>query len=141
MKIERFNISATSQRMGYPPKRPNLFLIWPYPKSNKSFFLKHPTLCCLKKIYVKVYYAFCILWRLYSNIWIFKSKIEMRISQQVRSYFSDKLHLLHELRDTSLLYSLFALQLALKFVINISCFDDETRGCTCHFLEILSTNE
>ena len=41
----------------------------------------------------------------------------------------------------------FTLQFALKFVINISCFDEEARECACHFLEIFcfveihSTNE
>ena len=34
-----------------------------------------------------------------------------------------------------------ALQLALRFVINISCFDEEARGCTFQFVEILSKNE
>ena len=34
-----------------------------------------------------------------------------------------------------------ALQLALRFVINISCFDEEARACAFQFVEILSKNE
>ena len=35
----------------------------------------------------------------------------------------------------------FVLQFALKFLINISCFDEEARGCAFHFVEIFSQNE
>ena len=33
------------------------------------------------------------------------------------------------------------LQFALKFLINISCFEKEPRGCVFHFVENLSKNE
>ena len=67
----------------------------------------------------------------------------------VRSYYSYKLHLLHELRDTNLSYlpkdkkdiKKFVLQFALKFLINISCFDREARGCAFLFVENFSKNE
>ena len=60
-----------------------------------------------------------------------------------RSYYSYKLRLLHELRDTNLSYlskdkkdiKKFVLQFALKFLINISCFDEEARGCAFLFVE------
>ena len=60
----------------------------------------------------------------------------------VTSYYSYKLRLLHELRDMNIYQKLrrfkkFTLQFALKFVINISCFDEEARGCAFHFVEIL----
>ena len=75
--------------------------------------------------------------------------IEKRISQRVRNYYSYKLHLLHELRDTNLSYlpkdkkdiKKFVLQFALKFLINISCFDREARGCAFLFVEKFSKNE
>ena len=75
-------------------------------------------------------------------------KIEKRISQRVRSYYSYKLRLLHELRGTNFSYlskdkedkKQFALQFALRFVINI-CFDEGARGFALHFVEILSKNE
>ena len=35
----------------------------------------------------------------------------------------------------------FVLQFALQLLINISCFDEETRGCAFHFVEIFSENE
>ena len=67
----------------------------------------------------------------------------------VRSYYSYKLRLLHELRDTNLSYlskdkkdiKKFVLQFALKFLINISCFDREARGCAFLFVEKFSKNE
>ena len=67
----------------------------------------------------------------------------------VKSYHSYKLRLLHELRDTNLSYlskdkkdiKKFVLQFALKFLINISCFDEEARGCASHFVEIIFKNE
>ena len=67
----------------------------------------------------------------------------------VRSYYSYKLRLLHELRDTNLSYlskdkkdiKKFVLQFALKFLINISCFDEEAMGRAFHFVENLSKNE
>ena len=67
----------------------------------------------------------------------------------VRSYYSYKLRLSHELRDTNLSYlskdkkdiKKFVLQFALKFLINISCFDEEARGCASHFVEIIFKNE
>ena len=77
-------------------------------------------------------------------------KIEKRISQRVRSYYSYKLHLLHELRDMNLsslskdkeCKKQFAItwQFALKFLIN-TCFDEEARGFAFHFVEILSKND
>ena len=36
---------------------------------------------------------------------------------------------------------MFALQFALKFVINTSCLDEEARKCAFHFEEIFSKNE
>ena len=67
----------------------------------------------------------------------------------VRSYYSYKLHLFHELRDTNLSYlskdkkdiKKFVLQFALKFLINISCFDEEATGCAFHFRENFSKNK
>ena len=67
----------------------------------------------------------------------------------VRSYYSYKLRLLHELRDTNLSYlskdkkdiKKFVLQFALKFLINISCFDREARGCAFLFVEKFSKTE
>ena len=35
----------------------------------------------------------------------------------------------------------FTLQFALKFIINISCFDEEAMGCAFQFVEILSKSE
>ena len=75
-------------------------------------------------------------------------KIEKRISQRVRSYYSYKLRLLHELRDKNFSHlskdkenkKQFTLQFALKFVIN-TCFDEESRGSALHFVEILSKSE
>ena len=75
-------------------------------------------------------------------------KIEKRISQRVRSYYSCKLRLLHELRDPNLYYlskdkkntKWFTLQFALKFVIN-TYFDEEAIGFAFHFVEIFSRNE
>ena len=66
---------------------------------------------------------------------------EKGISQRVRSYYSRKLCLLHELRDTNLIYQKLALQFTLKFVINTSCFDKESRGCAFDFLEIIYENK
>ena len=51
----------------------------------------------------------------------------------LRSYYFHKLRLSHELRDTNLSYlskdkkaiKKFALQFPLKFLLNISCFDEE----------------
>ena len=59
------------------------------------------------------------------------------------------LFLLHEIRETNLSYlskdekeiKQFVLQFALKFIINISCFDEKAKGCSFHFVEILSKNE
>ena len=67
----------------------------------------------------------------------------------VTSYYSYKLRLFHELRDINLSYlskdkkdiKKFILQLALKFLINISCFDKEARGCAFLFVEKFSKNE
>ena len=67
----------------------------------------------------------------------------------VRSYYSYKLRLSHELRDTNLSYlskdkkdiKKFVLHFALKFLINISCFDKEARRCVFHFEENFSKNE
>ena len=75
-------------------------------------------------------------------------QIEKSISQRVRSYYSYKLRLLHELRDKNFSHlskdkenkKQFTLQFALKFVIN-TCFDEEARGFPFHFMEILSKNE
>ena len=58
------------------------------------------------------------------------------------------LRLLHEIRDANLSYlskdenkiKKFV-QCELKFVMNISCFDEEARGCTFHFVEIFCKNE
>ena len=36
---------------------------------------------------------------------------------------------------------MFAIQFALKFVINTSCFDEEARRRAFHFEEIFSKNE
>ena len=62
-------------------------------------------------------------------------KNEKRIGQRVRSYYSYKLLLLHELRDANLSYlskdkedkKEFTLQFASNFVIN-TCFDEEAGG-------------
>ena len=35
----------------------------------------------------------------------------------------------------------FLLKFALKFLINISCFDEEAKGCACHFVENFSKTE
>ena len=35
----------------------------------------------------------------------------------------------------------FAKQFASKFVINISCFDEEVRRCAFHFVEMFSKRE
>ena len=68
----------------------------------------------------------------------------------VRCYYSYNLRLLHELRDTNLSYlsknkkdfKKFVLQFALKFLINISFFDREARGCAFLFVEnFLKTNK
>ena len=75
--------------------------------------------------------------------------LQLTLVSTVRSYFSYKLHLSHELRDTSLSYlskdkkdiKKFILQFALKFLIKISCFDEKTRGCAFHFVENFSKNE
>ena len=57
----------------------------------------------------------------------------------VRIYYTYKLRLLHELRDTNLSYlskdkndmKKFVLNFALKLLINIFCFDEEAKGvCT-----------
>ena len=64
----------------------------------------------------------------------------------VRSYYSYKLRLLHELRDINLSYlskdkkdiKKFVLQFALKFLINISSIDREARGCAFLFVEKVS---
>ena len=60
----------------------------------------------------------------------------------VRSSYSYKLRLSHELRDTNLSYlskdkkdiKKFSLQFALKFLVSISCFDEEARGYAFHFI-------
>ena len=36
---------------------------------------------------------------------------------------------------------MFKLQFALKFIINISCFDEEAMGCAFQYVEILSKSE
>ena len=67
----------------------------------------------------------------------------------VRSYFPYKLRLSHKLRDINLSFlskdkkdiKKFVLQFALKFLINISCFDREARGCAFLFVEKFSKNE
>ena len=67
----------------------------------------------------------------------------------VKSYYSYKLRLFHELRDAQLSYlskdnkgiKKFVLQFVLKFLINISCFDKEATGCAFHFVENFSKNE
>ena len=65
----------------------------------------------------------------------------------VRSYYSYKLRLLHELRDTNLSYlskdkkDEKVLLFALKILTNISCFDEEARRCAFYFLEIFFKNE
>ena len=67
----------------------------------------------------------------------------------VRSYYSYKLRLSHELRDTNLSYlskdkkdiKKFVLQFPLKFLINISCFDREARGSAFVFVKKFSKNE
>ena len=59
------------------------------------------------------------------------------------------LRLFHKISDTNLSYlskdkkeiKRFVLQFALMFVIKISCFDKEARGCAFHFVEIFSKNE
>ena len=64
-------------------------------------------------------------------------------------YHSYKLRLLQEFRDTNLSYlskdkkdiKMFAIQFALKFVINTSCFDEEARRRAFHFEELFSKNE
>ena len=67
----------------------------------------------------------------------------------VRSYYSYKLRLLHELRDANLSYlsedkkdvKKFVLRFALKFLINMSCFDREARRCAFLFVEKFSKTE
>ena len=68
----------------------------------------------------------------------------------VRSYYSSKLLLLHELRDTNLSYlakdkkdiKKFVLQqFALKFLINTSCFDREARRFAFLFVNKFAKNE
>ena len=69
----------------------------------------------------------------------------------IKSYYSYKLRLLHELRDTNLpIYLIyqqikkikkFVLQFALNLLINISCFDREARGLTFLFVEKYPKNE
>ena len=74
------------------------------------------------------------------------AKIEKRITQRVRSYYSYKMRLWHKLRVTNLSYlsknkkryKKFALQFAVKFVINISSYDEEASGCAFHFVKIYS---
>ena len=91
-----------------------------------------------------IFYAAYIQTFEFSNV-----KIEKRISQRVRSYYSYKLRLLHELREIRIylvyqkikeIKKQFTLQFALKFVIN-TCFDEEARGFALHFVEFLSKNE
>ena len=90
-----------------------------------------------------IFYAAYIQTFEFSNV-----KIEKRISQRVRSYYSYKLRLLHELRDKNFSHlskdkenkKQFTLQFALKFVIN-TCFDEEARGFALHLVEILSKKE
>ena len=73
-------------------------------------------------------------------------KTKKIISQWVRSYYSYKLRLLDKLRDKNLSYlsknkKKFALQFALKFIINIFYFEEEARWCAFHLVEILSENK
>ena len=68
------------------------------------------------------------------------------LASTVRSNCSYNLRLSHELRDKNLSYSSkvirkFVLQVALKFLLNISCFDEEARRCAFHFVEKFSKNE
>ena len=66
----------------------------------------------------------------------------------VRSYFSYKLRLSHELRDTNLSFlskdkkdiKKFVLQFALKFLINL-VLTRKQGGCAYHFVENFSKNE
>ena len=59
------------------------------------------------------------------------------------------MRLFHKLRYTNLFdlskdkkeMKKFVLQFALKFLINISCCDEETTGCAFHFVENFSKNQ
>ena len=76
-------------------------------------------------------------------------RLFLTLVSTVRSYYSYKLCLLHELRDTNLSYlstdkkdiKKFVLRFALNFLIYISCFDREARGCAFLFVEKFSKNE
>ena len=76
-------------------------------------------------------------------------RLFLTLVSTVRSYHSYKLRLFHELRDTNLSYlstdkkdiKNFVLQFALKFLISISCFDEEETGCAFQFVENFSKNE
>ena len=76
-------------------------------------------------------------------------KIEKIVIQRVRNYYSYKLCFLHKLRETNLSYSSkykkdikrFELQFELKFVINMSCFNEEAWGYAFSFVEMLSKNK
>ena len=90
----------------------------------------------------------------FSSFWIVLDhcrsfQFVLTLVSTVRSYYSCKLCLSHELRDSNLSYlskdkkaiKTFVLQFTLKFLINKSCFDKEARGWAFHFVENFSKND
>ena len=131
-------------------KNPNYIFAFVY-FANFLLFLLQLQVVIIIQTHIRLCRWFQLVLDGFSSLQIVLGRFSLFLTlvSTVRSYYSYKLRLSHELRDTNLSYlskdkkdiKKFVLQFALKFLINISCFDREARGCAFLFVEKFSKTE
>ena len=131
-------------------KNPNYILAFVY-FANFLLFLLQLQVVIIIQTHIRLCRWFQLVLDGFSSLQIVLGRFSLFLTlvSTVRSYYSYKLRLLHELRDNNLSYlskvkkdfEKFVLQFALMFLINISCIDREARGCVFLFVEKFSKNE
>ena len=131
-------------------KNPNYILAFVY-FANFLLFLLQLQVVIIMQAHISLCRWFQLVLDGFSSLQIVLDRFSLFLTlvSTVRSQYSYKLRLLHELRDTNLSYlskdkkdfEKFVLQFALMFLLKISCIDREARGCAFLFVEIFSKNE
>ena len=131
-------------------KNPNYILAFVY-FANFLLFLQQLQVVIIIQIHIRLCRWFQLVLDGFSSLQIVLGSFSLFLTlvSTVRSYYSYKLRLLHQLRDNNLSYlskvkkdfEKFVLQFALMSLINIIFIDREARGCAFLFVEKFSKNK